>query len=123
MAAAFIEHGFMDSTTDMKVIIQDDFPIKSTRGIVNWLESHYGIKKTPQKSTGDLYRVQTGAFRNRDNANALAEVLEAQGFDTYIYGEDGLYKVQVGAFAVKSNADAMAEKLEMRGFETYITKS
>lgn len=48
MASVLIEHGFMDSPSDMKVIMQDDFGEKSARGIVNWIEKHYDLKKKEQ---------------------------------------------------------------------------
>jgi cell division protein FtsN len=66
-----------------------------------------------------LYRVQTGAFSVKSNADALAAKLKAKGFDTYMVKVNGnLYKVQVGAFSVKTNADAMAAKLkDAKGFD------
>lgn len=68
-----------------------------------------------------LYRVQTGAFKVKSNADKLAAELKKKGFDTYIVQADGLFKVQVGAFSVKANADAMAAKLKAAGYDTYIT--
>lgn len=73
-------------------------------------------------STGKiLYRVQTGAFSKKANADALAAKLKAKGFDTYIVTVGGLYKVQVGAYSVKANADATAAKLKAAGYENFIT--
>lgn len=54
MAAVLIEHGFMDSPADMKVIIQDDFALKSARGIVAFLEKHYGIKKKEAEGSENM---------------------------------------------------------------------
>lgn len=68
-----------------------------------------------------LYRVQTGAFSQKANADALAAKLKAAGFDTYIVTVGGIYKVQVGAYSVKANADAMAAKLKAAGYENFIT--
>jgi len=68
-----------------------------------------------------LYRVQTGAFSVKSNADALAANLKAKGFDTYMVKVGNLYKVQVGAFSVKSNADAMMKKLKDAGFDAFIT--
>lgn len=68
-----------------------------------------------------LYRVQTGAFKQKANADKLAAELKAAGFDTYIVIANGLYKVQVGAYSVKANADNMAAKLKAAGYDTYIT--
>jgi TusA-related sulfurtransferase len=83
-----------------------------------------GTEKPPEKpSTDVLYRVQTGAFKNKSNADALLAKVKALGFDTYMIQDGGLYKVQVGAYGVKSNADAMAAKLKAKGFDVYLTTS
>lgn len=68
-----------------------------------------------------LYRVQTGAFSVKANADKLAAELKGKGFDTYIVQVDGLYKVQVGAYSVRANADAMAAKLTAAGYKNFIT--
>ena len=72
-------------------------------------------------ASGTLYRVQTGAFSKKANADALAAKLKAAGFDTYIVTVGALYKVQVGAYSVKANADAMAAKLKAAGYDNFIT--
>lgn len=68
-----------------------------------------------------LYRVQTGAFTNKANAEELMKKVKAAGFDTYMVQSDGFYKIQVGAFSNKANADEMAKRLKAKGFETYVT--
>lgn len=65
--------------------------------------------------------MQTGAFSNKTNADAMLQKVKAAGFDTYMVKVDNLYKIQVGAFSKKANADAMAAKLKAAGFDTYIT--
>ena len=77
----------------------------------------------PAEPAKTLYRVQTGAFSKKANADALEKKLKAAGFDTYIVQSGRLYKVQVGAYSVKANADAMAAKLKAAGFDTFITTS
>lgn len=71
--------------------------------------------------TNTLYRVQTGAFSNKANAERLEARLKREGFQTYLVKADGLYKAQVGAFANKANADRMAKRLKDAGYDTYIT--
>lgn len=68
-----------------------------------------------------LYRVQTGAFSKRSNADAWAAKLKAAGFDTYIVQMGNLYKVQVGAYSQKSNAENMTAKLKAAGYDAFIT--
>jgi len=94
---------------------------KTPNGWKNFLD---GLKDKPKEDNTSkvLYRVQTGAFKVKSNADKLAAELKKKGFDTYmVQSKDGLYKVQVGAYSVKSNADAMAKKLKAKGFNVYIT--
>lgn len=79
------------------------------------------IKPEPEKPSGGLYRVQTGAFKSKTNADAMLAKVKAKGFDTYMVKAGGLYKIQVGAFKVKANAEAMMKKLQAAGFSTFIT--
>lgn len=81
--------------------------------------SHLGGSQ-PQPS-GTLYRVQTGAYKQKANADAQLAKVKAAGFDTYMVQAGGYYKIQVGAYNKKANADAMAAKLKAAGFDTYIT--
>lgn len=107
------------------------FANKSCPG--DWLYSRYGdlanrvnarlgsSEPAPQPSDKVLYRVQTGAFKNKSNADALAAKVRAAGFETYVTIVDGLYKVQVGAYSKKANATAHAAKLKAAGFDCFIT--
>lgn len=78
--------------------------------------------ETPSSGTGTLYKVQTGAFKQKSNAQALEKKLKAAGFDTYVVNKGGYYKVQVGAFSKKANAEAMLAKLKAAGYsDAFIT--
>ena len=79
------------------------------------------IKPAPEKPSGGLYRVQTGAFKSKTNADAVLAKVKAKGFDTYMVKVGDLYKIQVGAFKVKANAEAMMKKLQAAGFSAFIT--
>lgn len=79
------------------------------------------IKPAPEKPSGGLYRVQTGAFKSKTNADAMLAKVKAKGFNTYMVKVGDLYKIQVGAFKVKANAEAMMKKLQAAGFSAFIT--
>ena len=79
------------------------------------------IKPEPEKPSGGLYRVQTGAFKVKANADAMLAKVKAKGFDTYMVKVGDLYKIQVGAFKVKANAEATLKKLQAAGFSAFIT--
>lgn len=88
--------------------------------IASEVNKRLGSTDTRPQPEKVLYRVQTGAFRNKAGAEGLLQQVKAKGFDTYMVKVNGLYKVQVGAFAQKSNAIAMAAKLKAAGFSTYV---
>lgn len=68
-----------------------------------------------------LYKVQDGAFSNKQNAYALETKLLAAGFETCIAKNDGFYKVQVGAYSKKENAQNKLRELQEAGYEGFIT--
>lgn len=74
----------------------------------------------PMEPEEVLYRVQAGAFRERQNADNLLQLLENDGFPAYIVFQDDLFKVQVGAFSRLSNAIAMEREVREKGYNTYI---
>ena len=79
------------------------------------------VPPMPPEEPEELYRVQAGAFRERQNADNLLQLLENDGFPAFIVYQDGLYKVQVGAFSRLSNAIAMERQVREKGYNTYIT--
>lgn len=68
-----------------------------------------------------LYRVQVGAYRNKESADRLLNSLYAEGFPAFIIFDNGLYKVQVGAFEFLANAIKMEERLRNFRYNTFIT--
>lgn len=75
----------------------------------------------PDKEPNVVYRVQTGAFTNKINAENMLKKVKAAGFDTYMVKIGNTYKIQVGAFSKKTNADSMLKKLKSAGFDGFIT--
>ena len=113
---------------EMVLTVHRWFANKSCPG--NWMYERMNelAKKVTENLSGSivppstiLYRVQTGAFYKKANADAQLAKVKAAGFDTYMVQAGGLYKIQVGAYSKKANADAMAAKLKAAGFDTYIT--
>lgn len=70
-----------------------------------------------------LYRVQVGAYRNKDNADRMLNSLLMDGFPAFIIYEDGYYKVQVGAYRILLNAIKMEQRLRRFRYITYIVYS
>ena len=70
-----------------------------------------------------LYRVQVGAYRNKDNADRMLNSLLMDGFPAFIIYEHGYYKVQVGAYRILLNAIKMEQRLRRFRYSTYIVYS
>ena len=56
MPAVLGEFGFMDSTTDVPIILTDDFSVKCAQGIVAALVKTFGIKKKSEQEKNDMVR-------------------------------------------------------------------
>ena len=69
------------------------------------------------------HRAQVGAFRQRENAEARVQQLEAAGFKAVVRLRDGLYKVQVGDFRDRPAADALVRELRSQGYaDAFVTQ-
>lgn len=89
MPAVLLELGFMDSSVDVPIILTNDFAKKCAKAIVEVIVKRGGLtKKATSNSTVEnddtIYRVQLGAFKNKDNAYALEAELEAKGYQAYV---------------------------------------
>jgi len=78
--AVLLELGFMDSSTDVPIILTDDYAQKCARAIVEVLVSLGKLTKKPST----IYRVQVGSFVKRENAEKLKAELEAKGYKPFI---------------------------------------
>lgn len=83
MPAVLLELGFMDSKTDVPVILTEDYANKCAEAIVEVLVKKGGLTKKPVQPT-KLYRVQVGAYAEKPNAEAMQKKLKAAGFDAVI---------------------------------------
>lgn len=82
------------------------------------------VKPEPDKEdTGKLYKVQTGAFTQKDNAEKQLKLLKEKGFEDCIFvRNDNVYRVQVGAYSKKENAEKRLEQVKKAGFsDAFIT--
>jgi len=66
------------------------------------------------------WRVQVGAFKNKENADKKAQELKILGYNTYIVFIDGLYKCQVGAFSIETNARKLSTELTSKGISNFV---
>ena len=88
MPAVLLELGFMDSKTDVPIILTNKYAQQCAAAIVEVLVKRGGLtKKAPLSPAATLYRVQVGAFANKANAEKLSEELRSKGYPTYITRE------------------------------------
>ena len=83
MPAVLLELGFMDSKTDVPVILSENFANKCAEAIVEVLVKKGGLVKKPTEPT-KMYKVQCGVFSKKENAEALVKKLKSAGFDAII---------------------------------------
>ena len=85
MPCVLIECGFMDSKTDVPIILTDDFADKVATACVEVLVKHAGLKKTvaEQKTEDKVYRVQIFAG-SKKGAEEIKKRLKTDGYDAVI---------------------------------------
>ena len=94
MSAVLIEGGFMDSRIDIKAM-RDDKRLKAqgeavARGVVEYYNLKLKevvkpvIKPVSKPTNGKLFKVQVGAFADKNNADRLAKELKTKGYPVHI---------------------------------------
>ena len=87
MPCVLLECGFMDSQTDVPVILTDAFADKVASACVSVIVSKGGLKAKKVESsttTKTVYKVQVGAFEDKKNAQALVDRLKKDGYNPII---------------------------------------
>ena len=91
MPTVLLECGFMDSKTDVPIILTDDFARKCALGIAKGVVAIAGgqiIENQPQPQnspTEAKYYVQVGAYSQKENAEKQLEIARSVGFsDAFI---------------------------------------
>jgi N-acetylmuramoyl-L-alanine amidase len=92
MPAVLTENGFIDTLQDSDRLKDPEFIRKLARGHVFGLAKALGLKKkdhnvTNSPSSQPLYKVQIGSFKNRKNAELLAEQAVQSGYNVIIIEE------------------------------------
>lgn len=81
MPAVLLELGFMDSKTDVPIILTEDYANKCAEAIVEVIVKKGNLTK---KAADKIYRVQVGAYAKKENAEAMQKKLKSAGFDAVI---------------------------------------
>lgn len=86
MPAVLLELGFMDSATDVPIILTEDYADRCAAAIVKVLAKRGKLTKKPVEPAKH-YRVQVGYFSKRENAEELVDKLKAAGFEAIVKEE------------------------------------
>lgn len=115
MPAVLVEVGFINSDTDNRLFDQNFDAIAEgiADGILDTLNSE-------NETEENYYRVQVGAFRNRNYAENLLNELLEEDFPAFIEESSGLYRVQVGGYTSLEDAADMERQLKRAGYPTII---
>lgn len=89
MPAVLIECGFMTNKFDLNLLKSYVYREKCALGILNGIVETYNLKKKVidkpiEKIENKIYRVITGSFRDKDNAEQTMKKLKDAGFDSFI---------------------------------------
>ena len=131
MPAVLVEVGFINSDVDNELFDDnfDDIALAIAEGILDVLRSHrlipwQGAEGMPGSEEEVLpqYRVQVGAFRNRQYANRLLNELLEQDFPAYIDDSGEYIRVQVGNYEDMNRAVEMERRLKREGYQTVLVK-
>jgi N-acetylmuramoyl-L-alanine amidase len=87
MPAVLLECGFMDSATDVPIILTDNFADKVATACVEVIVAQGKLSKKVIKEepvSAKIYKVQIGAYSKKANAEAMVKKLKADGYDAII---------------------------------------
>lgn len=115
MPAVLIETGFINSDQDNELF--DDQFEAIARAIADAV-----LETVSEEQNMQMYHVQVGAYRNRQNADAMAQRLVQDGFSAEIIPDQGYQKVVSGSFQNLDNAIRLEQRLRRAGYPTYIIK-
>ncbi len=76
-AAFLIEHGFHTNTKDLSFLMSDSNLLELAQAEAKVIADHFGVTKK-------LYRVQIGAFSNKQNAELYKKKAEADGYKAFV---------------------------------------
>ncbi|WP_019243018.1 MULTISPECIES: N-acetylmuramoyl-L-alanine amidase [Bacillus] len=89
MAAVLIECGFMTNSDEIKLLRSETYRKACGEAIAKAIAEEYELKKFPEPPTINeplkgIYKVQIGAYKNKQHAEILANKLRKQGYDPFI---------------------------------------
>lgn len=127
MPAVIVECGFVSNQKDAAYLKSPEgkaaIAEAIARGIVEWAGMTWRSAGASQKhEDGKKYRLLTGTFATREDAEAAAKKLRQQfSWTVYVIASGDRYRLKTGTFSSRQQAEEGAEKLrQMFGWTVYV---
>ena len=122
MPAVLVEAGFINTDADNALFDQRFTQMAQAiaDGIIGTLLQTGKLELEAEDDEEEIYRVQTGLFRNKENADAMANKLRNMGYPVAIEMFNDLYAVKVGEYDDLEDATELEQRLRRMGYDTLI---
>lgn len=122
MPAVLVEVGFINTDADNALLDAkfSDTAQAVADGIIGTLLQTGELILEDVEDLDEIYRVQTGLFRNTENAERMATQLRNMGYQVAIEMSNGLYAVKVGENDDLEDAVELEQELRRMGYDTLI---
>lgn len=119
------EHGFLDDRTgkDVKLLKAKQIALAEAgvRAYCRYAGFNYKAPGSNKPISG-LYKIQAGAFKDKDGAAKRVLELKRAGIEAYYMRDGNYYKVQAGAFGDVDGAKARVAAIKRAGFDAFYIK-
>jgi hypothetical protein len=125
MPALLTENGFIDNSHDAALMKESPWRQKVAQGHVNGLAKAFNLQRKTTDDIGTVYKVISGSFKLKENADERVTYLRSKGIDSFIdtvtVSGETWYRVQAGAFSSRLNAEMRLTEVEKAGInDAYI---
>jgi N-acetylmuramoyl-L-alanine amidase len=134
MVAVLSENGFMDNEREAKMMLntkfQNEVATEHAKGICEYFDVKYAPAPVPKpvskpKAGTIFYRVVTGSFESRENAEVRIRNLKGHDFESFLEvfnsEQTQYFRVVTGSFTTRKNAEEQQETLLKSGFESFVS--
>jgi N-acetylmuramoyl-L-alanine amidase len=133
MPAVLVEAGFMDNLYEARLLMSEAYRQETAEELARAICEAYAVKfvaerpatpKPAKTAENTFFRVVTGSFSDRKNAEERISALDKKGFDSFltVFKKDGktFFRVVTGSFTDKDNAEDRLAVLKQAGFESFL---
>lgn len=113
-----LEHSFYSNERSAKWLMDDENLDKMAKAEAELIAQHYGAQKPVQQ---EHYRVISGAYTVRENADAKLERVRKIYPDAIMVSAGGYYKIQIAAYATSAAAVVKLTEVKANGLDGYIS--